>query len=90
MNNNFFSAQGSADKTRVYINGKELNNVKNYQVKHMGPDEVEITVTFYANDVDVNLRDEMRSAEQIGEEIKNLIGNMKQKPNGETDSTAAE
>lgn len=72
MNDNFFSAQGCADQTRIYINGKELNNVKNYQVKHMSPGVVEITVTFYAKRIDVNLRDEMTPAEQLAEKLEKL------------------
>lgn len=56
MNDNFFSAQGYAGGTRVYINGREINKVKDYQVKHASREEAEITVTFYAKSVDVNLR----------------------------------
>lgn len=56
MDDNFFSAQGRAGATRVYINGHEINKVKDYQVKHASREEAEITVTFYAKSVDVNLR----------------------------------
>lgn len=56
MNNIKIKTKGAI--THIYIDGKEIHNVKAVEFKHMGADEVPIlTLSLLAPDLEINAED---------------------------------